>query len=294
VPPVATVTPRTAALVSAPIRGCYAIRPYIAVLRARFQAMLQYRAAAAAGICTQSLFALILIMVYEAFYGSSTGVHPMTFQEVVGYVWLGQALFALMPWNVDPDVRLMVRTGGLVYELSRPVDVYSMWFARALAWRSASTLLRAVPIVVFAAFVLPLLGLEEWRLQLPELERGFAFLMTLTCTVALSCAITTLLNTCLLWTISADGVVTMIVALVTLLSGLIIPLPLFPDWVQRFVILLPFAGLADLTFRVYVGQIPTSDLLRVLALQLSWTLILVIAGRRFLARGMRRIVIQGG
>ena len=123
------------------------LRPYRAILSARFRMLLQYRAAALAGLWTQIFFGLVLLMIYEAFYRSTTVRQPMTFAEVVSYVWLGQALLAMLPWNADAEIRAMVRSGAVAYELCRPVDLYSLWYARALAWRTAPTILRAVPDV---------------------------------------------------------------------------------------------------------------------------------------------------
>ena len=87
------------------------MRPYLAVLSARIRMLLQYRAAALAGMSTQLFWGLIRVMIFEAFYRTATQAQPMTYAEVVNYVWLGQALFALLPWNPDNDVRTMVRTG---------------------------------------------------------------------------------------------------------------------------------------------------------------------------------------
>ena len=87
------------------------MRPYLAVLSARIRMLLQYRAAALAGMSTQLFWGLIRVMTFEAFYRTATQAQPMTYAEVVNYVWLGQALFALLPWTPDNDVRTMVRTG---------------------------------------------------------------------------------------------------------------------------------------------------------------------------------------
>jgi len=56
---------------SASLDGGGALRPYAAVVGARFRMLLQYRAAAIAGLFTQIVFGLVLIMVYEGFYRSS-------------------------------------------------------------------------------------------------------------------------------------------------------------------------------------------------------------------------------
>ena len=242
------------------------------------------------------MFGLLLIMIYEAFYRSSgTAVQPMAFARVATYVWLGQALLMMLPWSIDVEMRAMMRTGGVVYELGRPVDLYAWWYARALAQRTAPVVLRAVPMAVFAALALPALGLDEWRLGPPaSLAAAAGFALALACGLAVACAISVLLYIAWLWTATAEGVVTMVSTAVSMFSGLLIPLPLFPDWAQTALGWLPFAGVVDLPFRIYIGHIATSDVPLALARQLGWTLVLVVFGRWLLARGLRRIVVQGG
>ena len=52
--------------------------------------------------------------------------------------------------------------------------------------------------------------------------------------------------------------------------------------------------MADDPFRLYIGLLPPSALLAVLARQAGWTLALVLLGRGLVARGQRRLVLQGG
>jgi ABC-2 type transport system permease protein len=118
--------------------------------------------------------------------------------------------------------------------------------------------------------------------------------MTMFGAVALSAAITTLLGISLMWTISGVGIVRLITACVVILSGLIVPLPLFPDWAQPVLSFLPFRGVADVPFRVYVGHIAPAEALGAFAHQIAWTVALVAVGRRVLSRGTRRLVVQGG
>src|SRR5262245_50330968 len=219
-------------------------RPYRSILGARFRMLLQYRAAAFGGLWTQIFFGLVFLGIYESFYRSTSRPQPMAFADVVSYVWLGQALLAMLPWNADAEIRAMVRSGAVAYELCRPIDLYALWYARALAWRTAPTILRAVPMCVIAALLLPLVGLSEWRLASPpSAAAALAFSATLACTLLLGCALTTLANISLLWTIGGEGAVILMTTLVTFLSGMIVPLPLLPDWAQPIVQALPFAGL---------------------------------------------------
>jgi ABC-2 type transport system permease protein len=273
-----------------------ALRPYAAIVSARFRMLLQYRLAAVAGMWTQLVFGLVLIMIYDAFYrSSSAAVQPMAFAQLTSYVWLGQALLAMLPWNTDAELRAMIRSGAVAYELCRPIDLYGLWYARAIAQRTAPTVLRAVPLTIFAMVILPAIGLGEWRLAPPaSLAAGAGFAAALICALALGCAITTLLNISMMWTVTADGIAMMTTTLVSLTSGMLAPLPLFPAWSQTVLRWLPSAGLVDLPFRIYTGHLAPDELAGVLGRQLGWTIVLIAAGRALVRRGLARIAVQGG
>jgi len=263
------------------------MRAYLALLSARFRALLQYRSAALAGLGTQIFWGLIRSMIFTAFYQASSAPQPMTLGQTISYVWLGQAMLLIIPWNLDRDVGRMVRTGDVAYELLRPVDLYWAWYVRAVALRIAPVLLRCAPMFVAA--------LLFFGLQPPaSFASAIAFLGSISAAVLLSAAITMLLNVSLFWTVSGEGAVRLLPSAVMLLSGMIIPLPLLPDWARHIVAWLPFRGLMDVPFRLYLGHAPPAQALRLIAGQLAWTAALVIGGRALIRRGLRRAVIQGG
>jgi ABC-2 type transport system permease protein len=269
--------------------------PYLALLSARYRMMLQYRAAALAGAGTQVFWGFVRIMILLAFYRSGSGRAPMDFADVVTYVWLGQAFLALLPWVHDVELEKQIREGGVGYELLRPVDLYAFWTLRVLASRVASVSLRAVPIVLLAGVVLPLLGFDAWRLAPPpSLEAALLFVPSMALALVLGCALTTLVHVSLLWTISGDGMARVMPSLVTVFSGMVIPLPLFPDWAQPLLAWLPFRGLVDVPFRIYAGDLGGPQAWAALAICSAWWLALVWIGRALLTRGQRVLVLQGG
>ncbi len=266
------------------------MKVYQAIIRLRFMLLVQYRVAALAGMATQFMWGLVMIMVLEAFYLSTSQPQPLSFAQAVGYTWLGQAMLGMLPWNGDGDIQELIRSGNVAYELCRPVDLYNQWYARAIALRVAPTLLRAVPLFAVSIFLLP----ERYSLALPTLGGFGAWLAATLGALFLGCAITNLMNISLLWTISGEGITRLLPAVVTIFSGMVIPLPLFHPWALRIMELLPFAGLVDTPARFFTGQLPPSQLWVFLARQGVWTIILVLWGRRLLTRGLRRIVVQGG
>lgn len=263
------------------------LRPYIAVLSARCRALLQYRAAALAGFGTQLFWGLIRIMIFEAFFRSSTQAQPMTFEEVVTYIWLSQAFLVLLPFNADPDVRTLIRSGNVVYELVRPTNLYFFWYSRSIAQRTAPGIFRAVPMFIIAGLFF---GLE----MPPDFPSFLAWFISMICAVLIGAAITNLLNISMLWTISGEGISTLISATTWLLSGITLPLVFFPDWAQGFLNALPFRFVMDVPFRFYMGHIPPAEIWSYLPIQLAWISGLILTGQFMLKRATHRLVVQGG
>jgi viologen exporter family transport system permease protein len=270
------------------------LRAYAAVFRVRFALLLQYRAAALAGFITQCWWGAVKVMVFAAFL-SGSAASPMTLRQTVDYVWLGQALLMMLPWSADPELARMVRSGDVGYERLRPVDTYAYWYARAVARRTATPLLRAVPMVIMASLVLPALGLGRWGLSAPNNgAAAITFALSLVLVVTLASAFSTLLDVLVVLTLSDRGANTFFAPLAIVFSGSLVPLPLLPNWLQPLLRHQPFAGLMDFPFRIYSGNLAGTAALASLAWQAFWVIALIALGRIVMARVMARLQIQGG
>lgn len=266
------------------------MKAYFSFFRLCFQALLQYRAAAAAGICTQILFGWVRIFVFVAFLAPNAATASVTIPQTVTYVWLGQALLGLLPWNLEPELARSVRSGQIAYELARPLDIYSMWFSRVLAHRSAPTLMRCIPLMLLTCLLFP----EPYNMVFPEPLRALASLVAILGALLLSASISTLLNITVLWTVDSVGLVRFMPAVVQLFSGMIIPLTLFPDSVQTILHYQPFMGLIDGPAQLFSGSASLHTLPSLLALQIGWSLALILFGRWLLRRGLKRVAVAGG
>ncbi|MCU0552497.1 MAG: ABC-2 family transporter protein [Leptolyngbya sp. Prado105] len=271
------------------------MKAYRSLFIARFSLLLQYRAAALAGIGTQFFWGLLKVMVLEAFFQQNTIAQPLNFQQSIGYIWLGQAfLFAVVPWAGDREIQELIRSGAVGYDLLRPTDLYNFWFVRALAMRIAPIVLRALPLLAITILLFPQIGLSHWALTLPSIASLIAFLLALIGAILLSAAMTMVLTVSMMWTLSGEGLNQLAPTLVSVLSGMLVPLPFFPDWLQPILAILPFSGLLDQPFRLFTGNLPPEAIFGVLAHQVIWSTLLVWFGRSLVNRGVNRLVIQGG
>lgn len=267
------------------------MRAYAALGRMRFIAGLQYRSAALAGVATQLFFGFIFIMVYVAFYKNSAVTPEISLPQVVSYIWLQQMFLGFIAlWFRDNEIFEHITSGSVAYELCRPCETYSFWYAKLIATRLASVTLRCLPLLL-VVFFLP----EPYRFHLPpSLLAAILFVTAMLIGLLLVVALSMLIYISVFWTMSPTGSTLMFAVAGEFLAGMIIPVPLMPEWLQKIVTVLPFRWTVDFPFRVYSGHIPIGDAMWGLGIQLVWLIIIVLFGRFLIRKALKQVVIQGG
>lgn len=267
------------------------MQKYISLMRMKFIAGIQYRAAAFAGILTQYAWGGMEILIYRCFYLENRDDFPMQMQALSNYVWLQQGLLALfMAWIFENDIFEMITQGNVAYELCRPCDLYNMWIFRNMGVRLSRTTIRCIPVFVVAA-LLP----APYGLTLPPApEAAGLFLISGILGFLNAAAFGMLVYISTFFTISVQGTRAFCLAVADLLSGKVIPIPFLPDGLRQVVELLPFASMQNAPLRIYGGDIAGMQALQTIFLQCFWLTAMILAGRILLQKALKRVVIQGG
>lgn len=267
------------------------MRSYLALLRVRMLTLLQYGKAAVAGACTQIFWALVFSMIFTAFYRENASASSVPLETILTFNWINQGFWLLIPWNIDKEIERQIKGGSIAYELIRPLNLYWFLFFRSLALRLAPIIIRSVPYFILSGFLL-----EFTTPGFHFISSGtlIPFLLSICFSIILSSSLTTLIMLSLFWTISGEGIVRVLPNFIILLSGLIIPLPLFPSWMQTFLAIQPMRAILDIPCRIYTGMIPFNETFYYLAFQLAWAAVTVLIGHLVMKRAMCKIQIQGG
>ena len=267
------------------------MKKYLSFFRLRFVMGLQYRAAALAGIATQFAWGFLAIMMYRAFFRADAVAFPMSFSATVSYIWLQQAFFTIFgAWMMEYEIFDSIESGNIAYEMCRPINIYNMWYARNVAYRMSSAVLRCFPIL-FVAVVLP----RPYRLEMPADFRHFLlFVLTMVLGMAVTVSFSMLICMLTFFTISPQGLRTIYFSTVDFFAGAIIPLPFFPEKIQNMMEWLPFASMQNVPLRVYSGSMSESETWKAIFLQVFWIVIVTAFGKILCNQAERNIKVQGG
>ena len=91
-----------------------------------------------------------------------------------------------------------------------------------------------------------------------------------------------------------DGPMYLITVAGTVLSGGYLPLQLWPDSMQTFLRIQPFASYLDTPARLYIGSVTLKNGLLMLLLQVAWIAAFVFFGRMIMKHKLKAVVVQGG
>lgn len=264
------------------------MRLYAEVAKRSFRRWSTYRAATLAGIFTNSVFGFIRASVLLAVVKANPGAGGLTVETAITFSVLTQALLAFTAIFGDGDeIGQRVRTGDVVCDLYRPSD-FQLWYLAADVGRGIFQLVgRSIPILV--------IGWLVYGLALPS-DPGRIGLVV----VALVGALLTgfglrfLTSMSAFWLLDTRGTNQLMVAATLFGAGLTVPLGFFPDWLERIVRALPFAGILQTPADIFLGIATGADAINRLLVQFAWVVVLLVLGRLAMQQATRRVVIQGG
>lgn len=264
-------------------------RAYLALAAAGFQRYATYRQAMVAAVVTNSVFGFLRFAVMLAIL--DTGV-----RTVVGYdepqlatfVWAGQGLIGVVLLWAPPELAERIRTGDVISDLLRPID---------LVWQQLAADLGRAGYAVLTRFLVPVVvGALVFDLYVPRRPLTYALFtcsMLLATIVCFGCRY--IVNAAAYWLLDARGPQTAWTLTSGMFGGLYFPVWFFPDpMAAALVVATPFPSLIQIPLDILVERGSPALQLGLLGLQAGWVVAILALCRWVQGRGERKLVIQGG
>ena len=267
------------------------MKKYLSVFRIRLINNIQYRTVTFGAVASNIVWVLLELMMYVALYNSAGHVLPMTFSQIVSYIWVKRIVMNMLAVVAyDGEIYSVINNGAVAYELVRPMDLYGKWYSQAVANRVTSTLITCIPVLLIA-IILP----EPFGLHFPmSIIQVFAFFISVFLALGLVVAFAMLMFITLFYTLSQRGIKIIVTAVSSFLSGGMIPLTFFPEKVLAILKYLPFSSMQSTPLLIYSGNITGTEILKGIAMQIIWMIILIAIGKVLMNHSIKHVVVQGG
>jgi ABC-2 type transport system permease protein len=128
----------------------------------------------------------------------------------------------------------------------------------------------------------------------PDLLHTLLFIASVIMAYLVLFSLSFLLGLLPLFAIRVDNIFWAYHSVVRFFSGSLVPLWLFPPFLAKIAMLLPFQAVFATPLTIYIGKLPVQESFEALALQALWIMALMGLGRMLGNRAHALLVMQGG
>ena len=234
------------------------------------------------GIVTYLINVTVYYFIWKALYATDPNFAAgFTFAEMVTYVSVGWVIRSVYFNSIDQNISHEVIEGKIALSLLKPVSMQMMQMGRALGEASFRLVMLTLPAGVVISLVFPVQG--------PASAAHLAFfLLSLGASILLTGALNFIVGTFAIRMKSILGLLRAKYFVFELLSGLLVPMTMFPAEAQRVLAYLPFQHVAYTPLRIYLGKLNGSEIYEALAVQYLWVAALAVFGAWFWEMMVRR------
>lgn len=265
------------------------MKQYLFVIRNNVMASLTYRAHFIFQVLASVMAITIQYFLWQAVYASNGGgsIKGMTFMDTFVYVSLAAAISVLVRTWVEWGMSGQIRSGDIITYLFKPINHMTWTFFECLGQISANLLTITLPTVLVLFVCLGAQVMAGFNL--------LVFALALVLAVLLNFFIDYAIGTTCFWTQSIWGVSATKDAMVLLLSGALIPLPLYPDALREALMWLPFAWMYHFPLSVLTARtVDWTYWIQGLAVQAGWVCVFWALVRGYHRLALRKLTVAGG
>lgn len=268
------------------------LRIYLPFAVNEFKTQLSYKGAFYLFMVISTFGSFVSYFLWSAIYGSSDSglLGGLSYEEMVAYIFMVYVTGSLVTISISEWVSEDVVKGAVAMQLIKPIDYRLSLVVRAMGQMLHRFLAPGVFIWI---------GMEVYKyvaLGVP-FTKPINILLYL-CSCVMSFLIFVLFDFCVgmiaFFTNYIFGLLMVKEALLSFLTGQLIPLTFFPEPVQRVFDYLPFSSMVYTPIMIYLGKYSGNELVFVMLRQAVWVIILYGIGSLIWNRVVKRLVVLGG
>lgn len=253
-------------------------------VRVSFQRQIAYRTANLAGLFTNVFFLLFRGFALSAPFDHRADIGGLSRTDTLTYATVSQALLMVIPQWGRVQVAEDVRRGQIAMDLCRPLSYPAMFFARRVGVSMAYLFVLRFPWVMLTGALIGFLS--------PPYAPLGVLLLSIFLGALITNGVLFLIEVSAFWMENERGVRYIAMGLGAVLSGLLMPLDFYPEWVQQISHWLPFEHGLYTPVRLWLGHVEQVE--TALAWQGAWATVMIGLCFGVFHLGTRKLTIHGG
>lgn len=246
-----------------------------------------YPSAIWAKFLSKILYLYLQLSIWNALFLSNSRTNLLLNQEdTLKYIVVATIISSFIECNTIEWLNAQIQTGNIVTELIRPTDFRKMVFSRHLGDTIVKIAFCCVPLSIIAMVIMPTHILFRtqilWGILSVMLAYYIQFLYSL------------IIGLLAFWLIVTWPLNMLLGAVYKLLSGVWIPVTMFPDILSKINQFLPFRAIYAIPVTIMTQQLEAQAIAEAIITQVIWILLLYFITEVIWIIGKRKLIVQGG
>ncbi|MBW4082729.1 ABC-2 family transporter protein [Paenibacillus sp. S150] len=205
---------------------------------------------------------------------------------MVTYVIISTTISLLIKNEVIKQMERKIRSGEIAMDLIKPMNFKLIFISDTVGNSIFRLSFQLIPLLA--------VGSIAFGFQMVQLKILPFFLLSLINAAIIYFLITFIIGLLAFWYMAVWHLQRFLSDLIGLLSGSIIPLWFFPDFLQQISVYLPFRLIYFVPLSIYLGKTEINDIVILMLQQWFWIIVLWIGERLVWSKAINKLVIQGG
>lgn len=229
---------------------------------------------------------VVYVFVWQAIYNQTGNAGGYSISQMVTYYILVFSIISLVTWGVNEDMAHSIRNGQINKELLNPLSYFQYYFGIDLGELGFASVIGLATFIICSLF---------WGVTLPTSILNFLlFVVVIILGIPITFFLQMIVGTVGFYSNSIWGMQILRKSVVSIFSGIIAPITLFPQWFQVIANVLPFKDLVYTPINIWLGNITMQEITFVIIKQIIWGIILYIISKLFFNHAVKNITINGG
>jgi len=228
----------------------------------------------------------VYTFVWLAIYNSGSQVADMNFNEITTYYILVISLNPIIFWGINEILGEAIREGEILRELLNPISYFNYYFGIRIGELIESSIVGILTFIICSLI---------FKVLLPSsLLNLIFFILLISLAILVVYFFELILGIIAFYTNSIWGIEMFKRAILSIFSGMIATIVLFPDFLQKIANFLPFKDCIYTPVNIYFGKLETLEIIKVIFKQCIWIIILYIIAKILFKKAIKNITVNGG
>lgn len=263
------------------------MRLYIGIMKTSYRNELVYRTSVFANVASVLITCLVLYYLWITIYAGLDSYADVSIKYMVTYAVLGVLIGSYQGENAGLYLNQLIRSGEITNFFTKPIDIFLFLLSRSIG-QSAAKFITSTFITSFICLFL--IGIEYPATYV----HAIGFIISLVFAYIISFIVLYIMGLLSFFVIEIWGFEFGRIALISILSGTIIPWWFFPTNIQFLIKYSVINCMVGVPTSIYIGKIPDHELWLALGVQLIWALLLLIISIGIYRKATLKMSVYGG